>query len=62
MSPEERIAHQAKMRSFENYEECSRYQLEHQRLMEARAAQQGVQLRHGRRDVCAELYRHTPGS
>ena len=55
MSPEERIEHQAKIRQFKTYEECHAYQLEHHRLMEARASAQGRTLGPGRRDVCARL-------
>jgi len=55
MSPQERIEHQARIRGFSDYEACRAYQLEHHRLMEARAQERGVQLRPGRRDVCEHL-------
>ncbi|HJW23675.1 MAG TPA: hypothetical protein VJ576_02155 [Rhodocyclaceae bacterium] len=55
MSPAERIEHQAKVRQFKAYEECHAYQLEHHRLMEARASAQGLTLGPGRRDICAHL-------
>ena len=55
MSPEERIAHQARIRSFTSYAECQAYQQEHHQLMAARAKAQGLELRPGRRDICAHL-------
>jgi hypothetical protein len=44
MTPEERIEHQNKMRSFKTYEECKAYQEEHHKQMEARAKEKGVTL------------------
>lgn len=55
MSPEERIQHQARIRSFKTYDECHAYQQEHHRLMENRAKEKGWQLNPGRRDVCEHL-------
>nr|WP_252393791.1 hypothetical protein [Candidatus Rhodoblastus alkanivorans] len=55
MSPEERIAHQAKIRGFTNYEDCHAYQLAHHRLMQERAAQLGLKLPERGRDACAHL-------
>lgn len=55
MSPEERIEHQARIRSFKTYEECLVYQAEHHRLMESRARERGILLRGGSRDFCAHL-------
>lgn len=55
MSPEERIEHQAKIRGFRSYEVCHAYQLEHHRLMAARADEKGLQLPTDRRDFCAHL-------
>jgi hypothetical protein len=55
MSPEERIEHQARIRSFKTYEECHAYQHEHHRLMENRAKEKGLQLNSGRRDICGHL-------
>lgn len=55
MSPEERIEHQARVRGFTNYAECQAYQQEHHHQMAARALAQGLQLRPGRRDICAHL-------
>ncbi|QID19350.1 hypothetical protein G3580_18060 [Nitrogeniibacter mangrovi] len=57
MSPEERIEHQARIRSFTDYDACHAYQLEHHRLMEARAAERGLRLPSVRRDACAHLRR-----
>lgn len=55
MSREERIEHQAKIRSFKTYDECHAYQQEHHQLMENRAKEKGLQLSPGRRDVCEHL-------
>lgn len=55
MTPEERIAHQAKIRSFNDYSACRTYQAEHHRRMEDRARQQGRTLPAEQRDVCAHL-------
>jgi hypothetical protein len=44
MTPEERIEHQNKMRSFKTYDECKSYQEEHHKQMEARAKEKGVTL------------------
>lgn len=55
MSPEERIEHQSKIRGFKRYEDCHAYQLEHHRLMAARASAQGLQLPRQGRDFCEHL-------
>lgn len=60
MSPEERIEHQAKIRSFKNYEDCHAYQLEHHNLMVARANEQGLQLPEKSRDFCKHLQPQAP--
>jgi hypothetical protein len=44
MTPQERIEHQTKMRSFKTYDECKAYQEEHHKLMETRAKEKGVTL------------------
>jgi hypothetical protein len=44
MSPEERTAHDRKIRSFMAYGECKAYQEEHNKQMEVRAGEQGVTL------------------
>ncbi len=55
MSPQERIRHQARIRGFTRYEDCHAYQVEHHRLMAARARERGLQLGTVRRDACAHL-------
>lgn len=55
MTPEERIEHQAKIRSFRTLDECERYRAEHHHLMAERAARQGGQLSSGGRDICQHL-------
>lgn len=52
MSAEERAAHRARMRAFGSYDECKRYMDEHQKLMAARAREQGKALRGPRNDAC----------
>ena len=44
MTPAERTEHQTKMRSFKTYAECTAYQEEHHKQMEARAKEKGVAL------------------
>lgn len=44
MTPAERTAHQNKMRSFKTYADCTTYQEEHHKQMEARAKEKGVTL------------------
>ena len=55
MSPEERIEHLTRIRSFTTVEECRNYQVSHHQLMEERARQRGVALPGGGKDVCAHL-------
>jgi hypothetical protein len=55
MSSEERIAHQAQIRSFDSYDACHAYQLEHHQLMLVRAKAQGLTLRTTARDACEAL-------
>ncbi len=55
MTPEERIEHQTRIRSFKTYDECRAYQVEHHKLMEARAREQGRPLPGGHRDICEHL-------
>ena len=55
MTPEERIANQARIRGFRTYDECHAYQVEHHQLMENRAREQGRQLSGGHRDICEHL-------
>ncbi len=55
MSPEERIAHQSKVRGFARLDECRTYQLAHHQQMAERARQQGIALPRGGQDICAHL-------
>lgn len=55
MTPKERIAHQATIRSFQDVAQCRAYQLEHHRMMEERARVQGRSLEATGRDLCAHL-------
>lgn len=55
MTPEERIEHQATVRSFTSYDECQVYQASHHQLMEERAKQRNVTLLAGGWDFCTHL-------
>lgn len=55
MSEQERIAHQARLRSFDRYADCHAYQLQHHALMQQRAQAQGKRLPVEGRDGCAPL-------
>ena len=44
MTLEERTEHQNKMRSFKTYADCTAYQEDHHKLMEARAKEKGITL------------------
>ena len=55
MSPKERLAHQAQIRSFKSYADCHAYQLAHHQQMQARATAQGATLNPDGRDICAHL-------
>lgn len=55
MSAKERLEHQSKIRSFKTYDPCHAYQVEHHRLMLARAKAQGALLRQDGRDICEHL-------
>lgn len=55
MSPEERTAHQQKMWSFKNYDECKAYQLEHHQTMEARAKETGKTLPPPHANACDRM-------
>lgn len=55
MTPEERLVHQAAIRSFDSYSACRAYQAEHHRAMDERAKQQGRVLAPEQRDFCAHL-------
>ncbi|MER2538324.1 MAG: hypothetical protein ABTQ26_03685 [Azonexus sp.] len=60
MSPEERIEHQTRMRSFATLEECRSYQVGHHQLMEERASQRGLALPGGGHDICEHLKPRQP--
>lgn len=55
MSQEERTAHQQKMWSFKNYDECKTYQLEHHQSMEARAKAAGKVMPPPRANACDRM-------
>jgi hypothetical protein len=55
MPPEERVEHQARVRSFKTLDECRAYQQEHHRQMEQRARERGLALPSGGRDICERL-------
>lgn len=57
MTPDERIEHQRRMRSFETYEECKAYQAGHHAQMAERARQQGVELQPRAESSCEQLRR-----
>lgn len=52
MTPEERTAHQTKMRSFTDYAACTEYLAEHRRTMEERAAEKKLTLPPVKRNPC----------
>lgn len=55
MTPEERTAHQAKMRSVKTYDECKQLQTEQRSAMEARAKEKGVTLPTPRQNGCDNM-------
>jgi hypothetical protein len=55
MTAEERIEHQARIRSFTTLEACRSYQESHHRSMDERARQRGLPDPSGGRDICAHL-------
>jgi hypothetical protein len=55
MTPEERIDHQARVRSFTDYDACETYRAHHHELMTERARQRGVPLPEGGKDFCDHL-------
>lgn len=59
MTPEERVAHQAKIRGFRTYEECQIYQQEQHRRINTRARESGRPPPAGGRDFCAHLREST---
>jgi len=55
MTPEERTAHQAKMRAVKTYDECKTVQAEFRSTMESRAKDKGVTLPTPRQNACDNL-------
>ncbi|OGS94970.1 MAG: hypothetical protein A3H31_04685 [Gallionellales bacterium RIFCSPLOWO2_02_FULL_57_47] len=55
MTPDERMEHQRRMRSFESYEECSAYQTGHHARMAERALREGVVLERKAESGCEQL-------
>jgi len=55
MTPEERIAHQAQVRGFTDYESCEAYRTQHHALMSERARQRGLSLNESAHDFCDHL-------
>ncbi|WP_013500964.1 hypothetical protein [Rhodopseudomonas palustris] len=55
MSPQERIAHQARVRGFTDYAACEAYRAGHHALMVQRARERGLDLPGGGRDFCDHL-------
>lgn len=55
MTPEERIEHQRRMRSFQTYEDCKAYQAQHHAELARRALQHGVELQAHAESGCEQL-------
>lgn len=55
MSQEERAAHQQKMWSFRNFDECKAYQMEHHQTMAARAQEAGKTLPPPHTNACDRM-------
>lgn len=55
MTPEERTAHQTKMRAVKTYDECKTVQAEFRGTMESRAKDKGVTLPTPRQNACDNL-------
>lgn len=55
MTPDERIEHQRRMRSFSSYEDCKTYQAEHHARMAERARQSDVVLQGRDQSGCEQL-------
>lgn len=55
MTPNERVEHQRRMRSFERYEDCRAYQARHHALMAERAEKAGVALEQKPNSGCDQL-------
>ncbi|MBB1090228.1 hypothetical protein HUU61_02890 [Rhodopseudomonas palustris] len=57
MSQQERIDHQARVRSFTDYDTCKAYRKQHHELMEQRARERGLKLFDDREGFCWRLKR-----
>lgn len=55
MTPDERVEHQSRIRSFSTLDECRSYQFSHHQLMEERARQRGMALPGSGQDICEHL-------
>lgn len=55
MTPEERDAHRAQMRSLTSVEQCNAYLAEHRAAMAAKAAEKGVTLPEPRGNACERM-------
>ena len=55
MTPEERVANQARMREVKTYDECKAVQGEHRSFMETRAKEKGVTLQPARQNGCDNM-------
>jgi hypothetical protein len=55
MTPEERSAHQIKMRQLKSYDECSALQTEQHALMATRAKEKGITLPTPRKNGCDNM-------
>lgn len=62
MTPQERLAHQTRIRGFKTLEDCRSYQAEHHQAMLLRAQAQGVALNPKGRDFCVHLPADTAGN
>jgi len=55
MSPQERLRYQARIRRSGNYEECMRYEQEHEVAMRERARRGGQALQQNEQDACVSM-------
>jgi len=62
MTPEERIAHQARVRGFSDYAACQAYRTEHHNLIVKRATERGLTPPDSHWDFCDRLKRSRDGN
>lgn len=55
MSPDERVEHQRRLRTFDSHEACAAYVAAHHAVLEARARRAGVRLEPHQQTVCDQL-------